>query len=337
MIECICPICGTKFKATPYRINKAKNPPCCSQKCMGISSRATPEHNCANCGKEFHIKPFRDKRANNKYCSNRCKLSHQSVTFSGCNNHQYGLIGSLNPTYRSDFSITKYGYIKCITPLHPYRTNAGHTMLHRLIMEEYLNANDPSSPALEKLDGYPKKILSKKYDVHHFNEIKTDNRIENLKIITRSEHTKLHNQRRLMNTIKFKKTEYVKTPFKKYPDDAGHDLHSAEDVIIPAKSSVIINTGICVEIPHNHVGLLWSRSGLSVKNRLEVGAGCIDETYRGEIKVHIYNYGDVDFKVNKNDRICQILFIPINLASMEEVEELPTTDRGEGGLGSTGV
>jgi len=73
-----------------------------------------------------------------------------------------------------------------------------------------------------------------------------------------------------------------------------------------------------------------------VKNKIEVGAGCIDENFTGEIKVHLYNFNDSVYNVKKEDRIAQLLTIPINLQEYEQVDELDETVRGEGGFGSTG-
>ena len=82
--------------------------------------------------------------------------------------------------------------------------------------------------------------------------------------------------------------------------------------------------------------MLWSRSGLSVKYRLEVGAGCIDSGYTGEVKVHLYNHSDEDYKVNIGDKIAQLLTIPVNLNMYKKVQFLEDSDRGEKGFGSSG-
>lgn len=124
---------------------------------------------------------------------------------------------------------------------------------------------------------------------------------------------------------------------KKHFEDAGQDVQSNEDIIIPGHRSKLISTNLFVEIPLGHVGLLWSRSGLSVKYQLEVGAGCIDSNYRGEVKVHLYNHSENDYEVKKGDRIAQLLTIPINLEPYKPVESLDETDRGINGFGSTGT
>ena len=88
--------------------------------------------------------------------------------------------------------------------------------------------------------------------------------------------------------------------------DAGYDIYSNETVIIKPKGSAIIGTNLYVEIPDGYAGLLWSRSGLSCNYEIETGAGCIDSSYRGEVKVHLYNHSDLPYTVNKGDKITQL-------------------------------
>lgn len=119
--------------------------------------------------------------------------------------------------------------------------------------------------------------------------------------------------------------------------DAGLDVQSNEIITIPAYDSALISTGLIINIPKGHVGLLWSRSGLSVKHKLEVGAGCIDSGYHGEIKVHLYNHGEDSYTINIGERIAQLLTIPISLIEYEQVKEFEeTSERGRKGFGSTG-
>lgn len=128
----------------------------------------------------------------------------------------------------------------------------------------------------------------------------------------------------------------INTMYKKNDNDAGLDICSIEDKTIKARSSEVISTGLYLEIPEGHVGMLKSRSGLSVKNKIEVGAGIIDENYRGEVKCHLYNHSDVNFEIKKGDRIAQLLTIPINLNRYVVVDELSDTERNSDGFGSTG-
>jgi dUTP pyrophosphatase len=120
------------------------------------------------------------------------------------------------------------------------------------------------------------------------------------------------------------------------PLDAGQDVRSSITVIIPAKESVLIPTGLVINVPEGYVGLLWSRSGLSVKHRLEVGAGCIDSGYNGEVLVHLYNHGCYDYTVEAGDKIAQLLTLPVSLESYEQVDEFGESSRGSDGFGSSG-
>lgn len=125
-------------------------------------------------------------------------------------------------------------------------------------------------------------------------------------------------------------------PTKNYHTDAGADLHANRDDIIPARDSVIIGTGTKLAIPLGYVGLIWSRSGLSCKHKIETGAGCIDYGYTGELLVHLHNLSDTPYAVHVGDKIAQLLVVPILLPKFEPVEELPEAERGVNGFGSSG-
>lgn len=137
-------------------------------------------------------------------------------------------------------------------------------------------------------------------------------------------------------TNKFVNISGVPQLTKKHDNDAGYDIASMVDEIIVAGTSKLISTGLYLEILPDFVGIVKSRSGLSVKNEIEVGAGVIDSNYRGELLVHLYNHGKEDFTINKGDRIAQLLIIPLCCTFFEEVESLSTTDRNTDGIGSTG-
>ena len=120
------------------------------------------------------------------------------------------------------------------------------------------------------------------------------------------------------------------------PFDAGQDIFSATSVYIPARSSCLISTGLKIEIPKGCVGLVWSRSGNSVKRKLEVGAGCIDAGYQGEILVHLYNHSDVDVLLPMGEKIAQLLTIPINTNNYRKARIFSEkSKRGSKGFGSS--
>jgi dUTP pyrophosphatase len=127
---------------------------------------------------------------------------------------------------------------------------------------------------------------------------------------------------------------------------AGYDLKSVQTCIIPAKSHKSIKTDIQVILPKNTCGRIASRSGLSFTNGIEVGAGTIDEDYRGELLVNLHNHSNVDFCVEENQRIAQFIVHKIAYLDtlVEDVNGSVTTNntcirpiRGLGGFGSTGI
>lgn len=121
------------------------------------------------------------------------------------------------------------------------------------------------------------------------------------------------------------------------PGDAGYDIASDEDGRILPLSSKIFSTGLYMAIPTGYVGKVVSRSGLSFKHDLEVGAGIIDSGYRGEIKIHLYNYGLYVVDVDKGDRIAQIIIQKHESPVFELVDSLDETERGANGFGHTGL
>jgi len=132
----------------------------------------------------------------------------------------------------------------------------------------------------------------------------------------------------------------VKLPKYKTDGSSGMDLMAFLDKpvsIMPHKSE-LIPTGLSIAIPDNTEVQIRPRSGLAAKNNISVlnTPGTIDSDYRGELKVILYNHGGEDFIVNNDDRIAQMILVPIIKATLEEVEKLPETIRGEGGFGSTG-
>lgn len=128
------------------------------------------------------------------------------------------------------------------------------------------------------------------------------------------------------------------TPLPGYahPGDAGADLCASTDVVIPARGRLLVPTGLRIALPQGHVGLIWPRSGLAVKQGIDTGAGVIDSQYRGEIKILLFNHTDQDFAVKKGDRIAQLLIQKIQQVDFIPVDNLDDTSRGDQGFGSTG-
>lgn len=146
--------------------------------------------------------------------------------------------------------------------------------------------------------------------------------------------------------IKFIKIhENAGTPQKGTSKSAGYDLRSIEKCVISARSHLAIKTGLKIELPANTYGRIASRSGLSFKHGIEVGAGVIDEDYTNELMIILHNHSDIDFKVEVGDRIAQIIVEPVvvgttliqNINGMVNTIYSCTRIRGLGGFGSTGI
>lgn len=128
------------------------------------------------------------------------------------------------------------------------------------------------------------------------------------------------------------------TPIKAHSIDAGFDLKARKETSVFPQDTEFIPTGVCVEIPVGMVGLLFPRSSISkTPLRMANSVGVIDSGFTGEIKVPLYNTSDVEIRdIDKYERICQLVIVPLADVSLEIVDELEDTDRGEGGFGSTG-
>ena len=116
---------------------------------------------------------------------------------------------------------------------------------------------------------------------------------------------------------------------------AGHDIYSLEEAVVPARGSALLSTGVAIQLPENTYGQIAPRSGLSVKG-IDVGAGIIDEDYRGEIKVLLRNQSDEDLLLQKHERIAQMLVLPVVYPLVVTTNELDDSVRGETGFGASG-
>jgi len=143
--------------------------------------------------------------------------------------------------------------------------------------------------------------------------------------------------------IKIKRlTETAKVPTKAHEEDAGYDLYADEDKIIPAQSRESIHTNIAIELPDLQEEdkeiyvRIAPRSGLSVKSGIDIFGGVIDRGYTGELVVCMFNSSKEEFKVNKGDKIAQMIPTIIYKDNLVEVTELQESKRGEKGFGSSG-
>ena len=132
----------------------------------------------------------------------------------------------------------------------------------------------------------------------------------------------------------------VQLPKYKTSGSSGMDLMALIEspIKIKPQNSALIPTGLSIAIPENTEVQIRPRSGLAAKSSISVlnTPGTIDSDYRGEIKIILFNHGKDEFVVNNNDRIAQMVLMPILKAEFEEVNDLPETIRGSGGFGSTG-
>ena len=124
-------------------------------------------------------------------------------------------------------------------------------------------------------------------------------------------------------------------PTRAHDLDAGYDLYAVEDAVVMAGSSYIFDTGVHMEIPKNHVGMIKSRSGLM--NSGITSEGVIDSGFTGIIHLKLFNHGDRNIIIERGMKISQIVIMPIITPELEIVSSLEETERGSNGFGSTGV
>lgn len=131
----------------------------------------------------------------------------------------------------------------------------------------------------------------------------------------------------------------IDPPSYAHAGDAGLDLRTAVDLRLPPGHRHIVPTGIAIAVPTGYVGFVVPRSGLAARNGLGIvnAPGTIDAGYRGEIKVIVINHdADHDIHLARGDRIAQLVVIPVSSVIVETVQDLPESQRGTEGLGSTG-
>jgi dUTP pyrophosphatase len=128
----------------------------------------------------------------------------------------------------------------------------------------------------------------------------------------------------------------AKLPVYGHPGDAGLDLFSVVDRDLAPGDVFAVPTGVQVAVPAGHVGLVWDKSGISLKSVHRL-AGVIDAGYRGEVQVVLINLGAAPFPVRKGMKIAQMLVQPVAAVTVVEADSLDDTSRGEGGFGSTGL
>lgn len=179
-----CKVCGSAFKVPPSRASTAET---CSIKCASVVKSLRREKRvtivCVNCGRGFESPACQAHRRT--YCSHECK--HESSRYRMALSAR--MSGRNNPMWIGGFVDHTDGYVYAYAPDHPFASN-GYVLAHRMVMERWLRLSDPESGFLVKLGcGL---YLSPEYVIHHRDENKRNNVIDNLECLTASEHTRLH-------------------------------------------------------------------------------------------------------------------------------------------------
>lgn len=131
-------------------------------------------------------------------------------------------------------------------------------------------------------------------------------------------------------------SEYSTLPIRATTKAAGYDLFAAHDETIAPHGKALVKTDISIAIPIGFYGRIAPRSSLAWGKHIDVGAGVIDEDYRGPVRIVLFNHGNEDFKVVCGDRVAQLIITKILTPDVIEVDDLDITDRGQNGFGSTG-
>ena len=129
-------------------------------------------------------------------------------------------------------------------------------------------------------------------------------------------------------------------PERAHPGDAGLDLTACERVVVEPGGRAVVPTGLSIAIPDGYAGLVVPRSGLAARHGISKvnTPGIVDSGYRGEIRVVVLNTDRVEsFTVEPGMRIAQLVVVPVAAAELVEVDELPASERGSAGFGSTGT
>jgi len=141
-------------------------------------------------------------------------------------------------------------------------------------------------------------------------------------------------------TLKFRRIHPdAVLPAYAHPSDAGMDVRSVDELVIPPGKRALVHTGLVMLLPPLYEAQVRPRSGLALKFGVTVlnTPGTIDSGYRGEVGVILANFGDEPFAVHKGDKVAQLVIAPVTQPEVVETTEVDETDRGSGGFGSTGV
>lgn len=187
-----CAYCGKDVEIYHKKRLELKNV-FCSRECLAKYRKSLNLNMvCPVCGTRFHLKGSRISKIHDNCCSYKCMGEYRKTKYFGEGNPNYGNTGTNNPLFSGD-RILHCGYYWVYAPDHPFCVDGGRIGEHRLIAEKYLMKDEQSI----EIDGV--KYLNPIYDVHHIDGNKLNNNIDNLMIVTRSEHAKIHAQEKLRN------------------------------------------------------------------------------------------------------------------------------------------
>ena len=128
----------------------------------------------------------------------------------------------------------------------------------------------------------------------------------------------------------------AKIPSFSLEGDAAMDLYAAEDVTIESGEKIACKTGVAIKIPQGYGGLVWDKGSVGIVGGVKTLGGVFDSNYTGEWIIGLVNLGKEDYQIEKGQKIAQVVFQKVETPEIEVVEELESTNRGEGRFGSTG-
>jgi len=189
-----CKVCNK----TNYKYNPSLGIYYCSWPCYETQKRnnTIPNCECVVCHKKLYIKPSKLEIVKDKQgitCSRKCSAINRQAYMKGEGNHQFGLKGSLNASFVGEERLNQYGYVMLYLPNHPKADKDGRYRKHRYVIEQSNKYSDEYFDII-----YNQRVLKDCYDSHHIDENKLNNNIDNLEIKTRSEHTTLHNNSKII-------------------------------------------------------------------------------------------------------------------------------------------
>ena len=218
LIRKICKECGNEFEIPHWREKTALY---CCRACSDKAKHGKPNVKCDYCGKEFHRKQSainRYQRVFGNFCCIECSSKFRETAMLGENNHQFGLKGELNASFKGQEILHKNHNLQEILvymPSHPYADKNGRIKKHRLIVEENYSNFDPKYFIIDKDVAY----LKPEYHIHHIDGNHNNNILNNLQIVTKSEHTNIHNKNKVIIrdnlgriTAVFKREELLENP-----------------------------------------------------------------------------------------------------------------------------